>query len=164
MARQFEQSAVIEAPPSAVWEALTVPELMSGWMAEPEVRVEVETDWAIGGPITVRGVHHARFVNDGTVLQFVPNEALRYTHRSSLSRLPDRPESYSVFEFRLAPAAAGTSLTIAVKGAATEVDWKHLEFYWRGTLGVLKRFVEQRASSPSSPASSPVSSARSSSP
>ena len=77
------------------------------------------------------------------VLAFEPPTVLRYSHLSSLSRLPDAPESYSVFEFRLAQRGGGTSLTVLLSGFPTESIRKHLEFYWRGTLGVLKRFVER---------------------
>ena len=142
MSQHFEQRVVIHAPRSAVWDALTNPESMKQWMADPKVGVEVETDWSVGGPITVRGFHHARFVNTGTVLAFEPNERLRYSHLSSLSRLADTPENHSLFEFELAEAEGGTSLTVTLSQFPTESIFKHLEFYWRGTLGILKRFVE----------------------
>jgi uncharacterized protein YndB with AHSA1/START domain len=154
MPPHFEESAVIEAPAALVWQALTDLEAMKQWMGEPEMGIEIETDWSVGGPITIRGTLHGRFVNRGTVLQCVPNAALRYSHLSSISRLPDVPASYTVLDFRLAAAGAGTSLTVAVLQSPNEVTFKHLAFYWRGTLGVLKRFVEQQASASGSPSSS----------
>jgi hypothetical protein len=69
---------------------------------------------------------------------------LQYSHLSSLSRLPDTPENHSVFEFRLAQAAGGTALTLAPRDFPTEAIFKHLDFYWRSTLGILKRFIEER--------------------
>jgi len=144
MTREFQQTLVINASPSVVWEALTRRELMAQWMGEPEMGVEIETDWTEGSRITIKGFHHARFMNTGTVLQCRPPEVLRYSHLSSLSRLPDRPENYSVFEFRLAPAGEHTSLTLTLGGFPTESIFKHLDFYWRGTLRILKQFVEGR--------------------
>ena len=123
---------------------MTNPEEMKQWMAEPEMVVEVETDWAVGSPITVRGFHHVRFANTGTVLRFEPTEVLRYSHLSSLSRLPDKPENQSIFEFRLVPVDHSTSLTVTLSGFPTESIFKHLDFYWRGTIGILKKFVESR--------------------
>ncbi|HYX92271.1 MAG TPA: SRPBCC domain-containing protein [Myxococcaceae bacterium] len=137
------RSVVINARAAAVWDALTNPELMRQWLGEPEMRIEVVTDWAEGSPILIRGFHHAKFENKGTVLRFEPLGSLRYSHLSSLSRLPDRPESYSVFDFRLKPLEEGTSLTVTVTGFPTESIFKHLDFYWRGTIVVLKRFVEK---------------------
>lgn len=37
-----------------------------------------------------------------------------------------------------------TDLTVTLTGFATESIFKHLDFYWRGTVGVLKRHVESR--------------------
>jgi uncharacterized protein YndB with AHSA1/START domain len=82
--------ATINAPPSQVWRALTDPDLMRLWMGEPEMRVEI-----------VKAHHHVDFENKGTVLHFEPNSILRYSHLSSLSRLPDKSENYTVIEFGL---------------------------------------------------------------
>jgi hypothetical protein len=79
-------------------------------------------------------------------LRFESPTILRYSHLSSLSRLPDRPESYSIFEFRLAPVGEGTSLTIAISNFPTESIFKHIDFYWRVTIGIFKRFVETASS------------------
>ena len=145
MVKEIARSIVINARAAAVWETLTNSELMRQWLGEPEMRIEVVTDWAEGSPILIRGFHHAKFENKGTVLRFEPLESLRYSHLSSLSRLPDRPESYSVFDFRLKPLEESTSLTVTVTGFPTESIFKHLDFYWRGTIVVLKRFVEKNA-------------------
>lgn len=143
MLKKIEHSILIDAPLSAVWEALTRPELMKQWMGEPEMGIEISTDWTVGSPILIRGFHHANFENRGTVLQFEPRAVVRYSHLSSLSRLPDTPESYSVFEFRLEPLADDTSLTVIVTGFPTETIFKHLDFYWRGTIRVLQRFLDE---------------------
>jgi uncharacterized protein YndB with AHSA1/START domain len=143
MLKKIEQSIIINAPLSAVWEALTRPELMKQWMGEPEMGIEVSTDWTVGSPILIRGFHHANFENRGTVLQFEPIEVVRYSYLSSLSRLLDTPENHSVLEFRLEPVEGNTSLTVIVTGFPTETIFKHLDFYWRGTISVLKRFLEE---------------------
>lgn len=110
------------------------------------MRLEVSTSWTIGDPIVLRGFLHGDFVNTGTVLEFDPPRHLRYTHRSSISDLPDAPASYTEFAFRLEPVAERTRLSLAITGFPTETIFKHLDLYWRGTLGVLKRFVEERHS------------------
>jgi hypothetical protein len=133
----------IDAAPRAVWDVLTNAGLMTRWMAEPDVRVEVTTDWVVGAPIVVRGFHIARFENSGTVLAFDPPRLLRYSHLSSLSRLPDSTENYSIFEFRLDLIDCRTALTVTVSNFPTESIFKHLDFYWRGTMGVIKQFVER---------------------
>src|SRR4051812_41464759 len=99
MSNALERTVIINALPSAVWQALTVPSQMSEWMGEPQMRVQVATDWMEGSRIVISGFHHANFQNTGTILRFDPERLLRYTHLSSLSRLPPTPENHSVIEF-----------------------------------------------------------------
>lgn len=82
---------------------------MRAWMGEPEMAIEVRTDWRPGTPIVVTGVHHGPFRNGGTVLACVPHAALR----------------------------------LVVERFATATIFRHLDLYWRGTLHVLKTFVER---------------------
>jgi hypothetical protein len=118
---------------------------MKQWMGEPEVKIEILTDWKVGEQIIVKGFHHAEFENRGTVLQFEPDSMLRYSHLSSLSKLPDKPENYSVVAFRLEPSEDRTSLTVVVSNFPTETIFKHLEFYWNVTIGIVKKFIEERS-------------------
>lgn len=138
----LSRTVVIDAPVERVWRALTDPAELEQWMADPKVGVQVETTWEVGAPIRVTGFHVARFVNSGVVEHFEPPRRLRYTHLSSISKLPDVPDSYAAFEFRLEPTGAQTTLTVTVSNCANPSIFKHLEFYWNGTTGVLKRFIE----------------------
>lgn len=135
-------TASIAAPPATVWRLLTDPAQMVRWLGEPEMGIEVATDWAVGGPIRVSGFHHVRFVNKGIVLAFEPERLLRYSHLSSVSRLPDVPESYTILEFALTPADGGALLAVSLDGFPTESIFKHFELYWRVTLGILKDLAE----------------------
>lgn len=146
VAEHIEHTVVVDAPPHAVWDALTSPEAMRVWMGEPEMDVRVETEWVVGGPIVVRGFHHAAFENRGRVLRFEPDEHLCYSYRSSLSGLPDVPESQTTFDFVLTPSKGKTTLTLTVRGFPDEVIFKHHQLYWRVTVEVLARFVESRRS------------------
>lgn len=140
----FEHSTIIDSPIERVWDALTDIEQMKAWMGEPEMALEIDADWAIGSPIVVRGVHHASFKNTGMVLALEPPTRLAYTHLSSLSRLPDEPSSYTTLEFRMTPVDDATSLKLRASGFPTASIFKHLEFYWGGTLEVLRRHVERQ--------------------
>jgi uncharacterized protein YndB with AHSA1/START domain len=141
--QQFENSVTIAAPAAAVWRLLTEPARMKRWLGEPEMQIEVETDWSVGGSIVVRGFHHARFTNLGTVLEFAPPRRLSYTHLSSLSRLVDEPASYTTFSFTLDSTGRRTLLAFAATGFPTQTIYKHLRFYWGSTLEVLKRHAER---------------------
>ena len=136
--------AVIDAPPPVVWRALTDPPMVIQWMAEPEVGLQIITEWKAGGQIIIKGFHHGRFENKGIVQDFEPNKLLRYTHLSSVSRLPDKPENYTTMEFRLEPVDDITRLTLTIINFPTESIFRHLEFYWKGTIVLLKDFVERQ--------------------
>ncbi len=108
--------------------------------------IEIFTDWKVGGQIIVNGNHNnVDFENKGTVLQFEPNSILRGCHLSSVSRLPDKGENYTVIEFRLARTEEdSTSLIIMTSNFPSESIFKHWEFYWRVTIEVVKRFIERK--------------------
>lgn len=136
-------SLSIDAAPPVVWRALTDTALMKQWMAEPEMQLDIVTDWSVGSPIVMRGWHHIKFENKGIVLRFEPYSILRYSHLSSVSRLPDTPENYTIIEFRLAPAGPkSTSLHLTISGFPTESIFKHFDFYWATTIQMVKRFIE----------------------
>jgi uncharacterized protein YndB with AHSA1/START domain len=140
----LSKSVAIDAPTSKIWEALTNPVIMKKWMSEPETEIDILTDWRVGNPVVIRGkLHGIKFENKGKVLEFEPEKILQYSHLSSLSRLPDRPESYSVFDFRLAPRENLTVLTLTLSNFPTESIYKHLAFYWNVTLEIFKRKIEE---------------------
>lgn len=144
MTARIQKTIRIHARPSAVWDTLTRPDLMKQWMGEPEMEIEVHTDWSVNSPFVITGFHHIRFENRGTVLTFEPGKKLAYTHRSSVSRLPDKPESYTIFEFTLSPQEDQVELSVDIRNFPTETIYKHLEFYWATTLSVIREVVEKQ--------------------
>jgi len=135
------KTVTINAPIAKVWDALTNPAIMKKWMSESEI--EISTDWQVGSPFLIRGkLHGIKFENRGRVLQFEPEQVLEYSHLSSISRLPDKPENYSSVEFRLAPMENQTTLRVTLRNFPTESIYKHLVFYWNVTPEILKRMME----------------------
>lgn len=142
MVGRFAEGMLMDVPVPAVWRLLTEPAHMRAWMGEPEMKLEISADWRVGGTIRVRGLHHGHFENRGTVLAFDPQRRLCYTHLSSVSRLPDVPESYVQFHFALSPEGEGTRLDLQLTNFPTDSIFRHLAFYWSGTLPILKRYAE----------------------
>jgi len=139
------KSILLNAPLNEVWEALTQPELMKSWMSDSEI--EIVTTWEVGSPIiiNVEGVSYkTAFTNTGVVLQFLKDRVLEYSHLSSLSRLADEAENYTLIRFTLQPEEDHTLLELNLSNFPTESHYKHIDFYWTITLEVLKRFVEER--------------------
>ena len=142
---EFAVSVVVDAGVDAVWRALTDPAEMAAWMGEPTLRIAVSADWRVGGAVVITGFHHAPFRNIGVVQVCDEPRHLQYTHRSSMSRLPDVPESDTIQDFQLVPREQKTSLTATFRHFPTFSIYKHLAFYWRGTLPILARHVLSRA-------------------
>lgn len=127
----------IQCAPAILWRVLTDITMMPAWMGA-EMDIRVETSWEVGSPIMIRGFHHVAFENKGTILQYEPGKVLSYTHLSSVSRLEDVQENYTIIEFIL----NGTELTVRLHNFPTEVIQQHLEFYWRGTIFRIKQIAE----------------------
>jgi uncharacterized protein YndB with AHSA1/START domain len=143
MMHKIEEIIIINASPYTVWDTLTNAMLMKQWMGEPEMELEIITDWKIGSPIAIKGFHHIKFENKGTVLQFEPNKFLKYNYLSSISRLPDQPENYTIIEFAITPLNNQTALTLTLSNFPTESIFKHIGFYWRTTIHLMKNFAER---------------------
>jgi uncharacterized protein YndB with AHSA1/START domain len=141
----ISKSIHINASLNAVWEALTQPDLMKIWMSDSEI--EIVTTWEVGSPIFINvpaESYKTSFINTGVVLQFLIEHVLEYSHLSSLSRLPDETENYTLIRFTLQQDRDYTLLELNLSNFPTESHYKHIDFYWTITLEVLKRFVEER--------------------
>ena len=141
--QRIEKNVIINAPRSVVWDALTNSSSIQQWMGVPEMRIEIISDWKVASPIRITGFHHIAFQNKGTILRIEPEHMLCYTHLSSLSHLPDEPQSYSMLCFELAEATTRTVVTLTIENLPTEVIFKHLNFYWSAAIEMFKKFVEQ---------------------
>jgi uncharacterized protein YndB with AHSA1/START domain len=141
----IRKSIRINASVNAVWGALTQPKLMKSWMSDSEI--EIVTTWEIGSPIIINAQkesYKTAFTNTGVVLQYLKDRVLEYNHLSSLSRLPDQAENYTLIRFTLQPEEGHTLLELDLSNFPTESHYKHIDFYWTVTLEILKRFVEER--------------------
>ncbi len=144
-------SIAIAAPPAAVWHALVDPDASRLWRG-----AEFVTDWQAGSSLVIRRAFGSKTVEDrGLVTEAAAPLRLSYRFLSSISHLPDRPENYSSVTMTLTPIATGTELAIihtvpdasgtAEKSATSGLDMsgeKHVAFYWRSTLPLLRDLVE----------------------
>jgi uncharacterized protein YndB with AHSA1/START domain len=135
----------IGVAPAAVWDALTNPDSLKRWMLDTEI--EVVSNWEPDSSIVFLGeLNGHRFENRGTIRAFVPESVLEYDYWSTLSEaeVPERPENTTTVRFALEAIGGGTRLTVSLSGFADESIYRHVKFYWNGTLPVLKRFCEAR--------------------
>lgn len=139
----YVKSVIIGAPVSKVWQTITVPALIQKWLLDDKVKVT--TDWKVGSLITIEVLEHwVLSKTTGRVLEVESERKLKYTHLSSLSRLPDEPENHCILEFQLdALEHNKTKLNFTVSNFPTESIYKHMVFYWNATLEVLKNSTEE---------------------
>ena len=130
----------IQAPASAVWEALVTPELIKQYL----FGTETKTDWKVGSPITFSGSWEGKSYEDkGTIVDVQPNKLLHTTYFSNMSGKEDKPENYSNVYYRIEPAGKQTVLTIVQDNNADEKSRDHSQANWNMVLMSFKKVVEQ---------------------
>ncbi|WP_342087460.1 SRPBCC family protein [Dyadobacter sp. OTU695] len=141
--KSFRLKIMINAPATKIWASLTQPELIAKWMLDTPV--EILTEWREGGYRLERGdLHGLAFENRGKIIRFDPPKALEYTHWSTLSIIPDVQKNYSTVRFDLQETDSQTLLTISTGNLPTFEIFKHMEFYWKTALHMLKDVAESR--------------------
>jgi uncharacterized protein YndB with AHSA1/START domain len=129
----------INAPASRVWDALTKPDLIQQYL----FGTEVTTDWRVGSPITYQGTWEGKAYKDkGKILQVEPGKLLVSTFWSSLSGLPDVPESYNTVRYELSTEGGGTRLTVTQDNNATQEEASRSEQNWKIVLDGMKKLLE----------------------
>lgn len=141
--QRFALAMQVHAAPDRVWAVLTDPAAIATWMGGDEFALQVQLEPWEGGDIRMQGHHIVDFKSRGKVMRFEPPAVFRYSHLSSLSRLPDVAESYCIFTFTLQADDAGTLLSLAVENFPTATIYFHLEFFWRTASLRLKAACEQ---------------------
>lgn len=139
MTATAQASRTIPAGPAEVWETLTSRKGMKAYM----MGADVETDWSVGGPITMHGkVGGKTFEDHGEVRSFLPERRLSYTHVSSAA-----PDSTQLVTFELTPREGGTEVTVIqenLNGRVEPGDLEHRAQYektWAKMLEGLEKAV-----------------------
>jgi uncharacterized protein YndB with AHSA1/START domain len=129
----------ISAPSTDVWNALVTPQAIKQYM----FGTNVVSNWSEGSSIVWKGEWQGKSYEDqGKILQFKPGQRLQYSHFSSLSGLPDKPENYHTVTIDLAVEGPHTRVSLAQDNNATEEARAHSEKNWGMMLTGLKNFLE----------------------
>ena len=127
----------IDAPTSDVWAALTDPAVIKQYFFGSEV----DTDWTPGSPIVFRGEHKGKHYEDKGEIRDVEEErSLSFTHYSSMSGKPDRPENYATVTYDL--TAKGEKTNVKVTQTNCMGDTEQTKKNWETVLDGLKNTVE----------------------
>ncbi|MEA2715438.1 MAG: hypothetical protein QOG91_466 [Candidatus Parcubacteria bacterium] len=136
-----KQSVTIDAPISAVWDALINPKMIKQYL----FGTETVSDWKEGGSIIFKGEWEGKKYEDkGQIIKCKPEKLLQYTHWSNLSGKADRPENYNTVTIELSHENGQTHLALTQDNNADEEARKHSEGIWNAVLGNLKALVEKK--------------------
>jgi len=149
---QTEHAVLITASPQKVWDVLTSPTAGPDWR-----NADFATDWKVGSSFDIAAHIGSKTYRDkGRVLAADPPRRLSYAYWSRVAGLDDGPDNWSVIDMRLTPDGEGTQLTVTqqvppspvrqVRGETIgpESGLRHVAFYWRTTLLIIKRIAEAR--------------------
>jgi uncharacterized protein YndB with AHSA1/START domain len=135
-----KSSVTINAPVTAVWDALTNPEIIKQYM----FGTEVVTDWKEGSIIVWKGIWKDKPYEDkGEILKVEHLKTLKYTHFSPLSGQMDEPKNYHTLTYQLEISGAETELTLTQDNNETEEDLRHSQQMWDSMLKSLKKLLEK---------------------
>lgn len=137
----IELDTTISADPKTIWKAMTQKKsaLFPG--------TEVDTDWAVGHPMTIRGEWQGKpFTDHGEIASYDEESELSFTHWSG-NEGEERPDSYHRVRYRLEPSGGKTKVTLSQfnEGEKTDLDPKtraEFEKNWKMMLDGLKKSVE----------------------
>ena len=132
-------TTTINAPKSAVWDALVTPEAIKEYM----FGTNVVSDWREGGRIVWKGEWQGKAYEDkGVILKYEPDRVLQYSHFSPLSGAPDVQENYHTVTIKLDNAGAQTRVSLTQDKNGSEEEREHSQKNWEMMLKGLKSFVE----------------------
>lgn len=141
MDRRHVSRAAIEIAASSadVWNALVNPATAKKYF----FGAELHSDWKEGSPITFTGEFNGnRYHEKGTILQCQPGRLLQYSHWSDLERLPDLPEHYRTWTFRIEPKGAHAVLSVTEDNIPDDAKRARSDEFWSGVLVTIKGIVE----------------------
>jgi uncharacterized protein YndB with AHSA1/START domain len=130
----------INAPVSKVWDALINPKMIKQYLHG----TDAVSDWKVGSPIYFRGTWKDKAYEDkGKILQIKMEKLLQYTYWSSLSGLPDVPESYYTLSFEISSTNSRTLLKISRDNVTDEQGQLEFPESWAAVLVTLKALLEK---------------------
>jgi uncharacterized protein YndB with AHSA1/START domain len=135
----------VNAPPAAVWKALTTP----GTLKQFFFGSDVSSDWKVGSPIRFSGSWKGKPYEDKGIIQtFDRDQRLAFTHWSPLSGMADVPENYHIVSFDLRPVSGGTEVVLTQTNQndaepLTPENRRDYDKNWTMVLEGLKKVVEK---------------------
>ncbi|GJM28493.1 MAG: ATPase [Cyclobacteriaceae bacterium] len=139
-----DDSIIINAPVSTVWDALINPELTKQYM----FGCEAKCSWKVGDPIEWIGSEDGVVYVKGSLVTFEPNKRFAFTVFDPHGSYADIPENYLTATYTLTPEGGNTHLNV-IQGDYEKVAEGNKRYQdtmdqggWNGVLESLKKIVE----------------------
>jgi uncharacterized protein YndB with AHSA1/START domain len=142
MAKAFSNriNITIDAPVTAVWQALTDPAIIREYF----FGVNTIGEWKQGNTIIYNGEWQGKkFRGKGKVLQMENKKLLRHSYWSDLSGQPDEPGFYHIITYELKPDGEHTKLTLTEENLASEEMKDKSAKLWQMIFDNLKKLLEK---------------------
>lgn len=138
-AHVVELSTSIRGSTEEVWAAMLDAARQPTWLGG----FRFEGAWRVGAPLGLVGSLEGKaHREDGVLLGLDPGRLLRYSHFSSLWRVPNTAANHAILTLTLEGTAAGTIVSLHHALPEVEAIAQHSRFFWRGALEQLRRLVE----------------------
>jgi uncharacterized protein YndB with AHSA1/START domain len=135
-------TSTIDSKSDQVWKALVTPVAIKEYM----FGADVSSQWKKGSKITWTGeVEGKKYEDKGEIVDIEPKRTLEYTHFSSLSGKPDKPENYHTVRIHLEDQGSKTHVTLTQDNNPTEKAQGESQKNWAMMLKGLKKYVESQA-------------------
>jgi uncharacterized protein YndB with AHSA1/START domain len=142
MAQKFsnKKTAIIHAPVTVVWQALTDPALIKQYF----FGVDAIGEWKEGNTIVHKGEWQGKkFIGKAKVLQLEDEKLLKHSYWSDMSGQPDEPSYYHIITYQLAKENDHTKLILTEENLATEEMKEKSGKLWDVIFDNLKKLLEK---------------------
>ena len=130
----------LNASKEKVWDALTNPEKVKAW----QYGSDLITDWNVGNEIRFKNEWEGQiFEQWGTILEFNPNEGLKYSLFAPRPDLEDKPENYFEMEYKLTEKDNGIELLIIQEDNRPDAKQELEQGEENPVLKLLKELIEK---------------------
>jgi uncharacterized protein YndB with AHSA1/START domain len=119
---------------SAIWQCLTIPERMAGWLGAADLELAHE------GTLSLETWNGDRF--RGRVIAAVPTARLEFAWRP----FEFDPESHVTW--RVGGDGPGSRMTVTHDGLRSKEERDHARLFWRDSLDALARFADGKTDAP----------------
>jgi len=140
-ALKVSKNILINASLEQVWDVLTNPEKIKGYL----YGTETITDWKVGSPIIFQGEYDGyKYKDKGFIVENIVLQSIKYSYWSGFSGLEEKLENHSLVIYQLKEISDNqVEFTWGQEGFANEGGMQHSENGLPSLLEQIKALAEK---------------------